>query len=104
MIFKPMDATQTKEYIVGQLNLASLLPDEQDSVIKKLENNISTKAFIAILDVLGEKERKELLALSEDGGATEVHNFIEEKISNVKEITEKAAKEIVEDFRKEVLT
>lgn len=100
MIFKFMDSAQTKEYIIKELNLDSLSLQEQDSIIKKLENSIERKAFDAILSALGEKDKKELLVLSENGSTTEVNNFIEEKILNVKEIIEKASKDVVEDFKK----
>lgn len=95
-----MDTTQTKEYIIKSLELEKLLPSDQDLVIKKLEADVEEKSFTAILDSLGENERKELLALSEKGSVTAVHNFIEEYILNVKEIIEKIASEVVENFKK----
>ena len=39
-----MNTTQTKEYIIKQLNLANLPSAEQDAVIKKLEENIEKVA------------------------------------------------------------
>ena len=97
-----MDATQTKEYIIKSLALEKLLPSDQDLVIKKLEKKVEEKAFTTILNALGENDRKELLALSEKGSMTAIHNFFEEHIPNVKEIIEKVAKEIVEDFKKKI--
>lgn len=95
-----MNAAQTKEYIIKQLNLADLLPGEQETVIKKLEENIEKRVFIAILDTLDEKRREELLALSEKSEMTEANSLIEKAIPNVKEIIARAAKEVVEDFKK----
>lgn len=97
-----MDTTKAKEYIIKSIALEKLLPSDQDLVIKKLEKKVEEKSFTAILNALNENERKELLALSENGSTTVVHNFIEEHVPNVKEIIEKAAKEIVEDFKKKI--
>lgn len=97
-----MNPTQTKEYIVNSLDLGKLSLDEQNKVIQKLESEVEEKAFISIINSLGENERKELLALAEKRSQIEIHNFIEEKIPNVKEIIKKTARQTVENFRKRI--
>ena len=97
-----MDTEQTKKYIIENLKLENLSPDEQGEIIKKLGDDIEKKAFIVILKALDKKEQKELLAISEKGSIEEINTFIKEKIPNVKEIIEKVAKKTVEDFKRKI--
>jgi hypothetical protein len=84
--------------IVAQLSISHLSTTEQQAAIVKLEEEISDRINLAIIEKLSEEEREEFLAIVEIGNNQEIINYIQSKIPDFQTLIQDISTQSVEEF------
>ncbi|MEK7665064.1 MAG: hypothetical protein AAB361_02910 [Patescibacteria group bacterium] len=89
-----------KQQIIESLNLKSYTARQQEKIISKLMDNAFSKTFIAIMDMLLEDEKKELLRMVKTKNKEAVLNYLNSRIKNFSLLPEEITEETIKGLKK----
>lgn len=94
-----VDHDSIRNKIHEEINLARFTEDEQKEIMEKLEENISTRVYIDVLDRLTPTEQEAFYVLGEKKDSDEFREFLSTKVPQLNTMVEDAVKTITADLK-----
>jgi hypothetical protein len=88
----------TRDDIVKKLQIENLPPSDQDELLQKLANSVSTRIMLKVAETLSEDDLKELEVLIDGGKDDEVEPYIISKFDDYEAFKTKIETETIEEI------
>lgn len=91
---------EQRDYIINELNLGALTPEEQDTVLEGLGELAMKRVLIYVLEALPEEKRDELEQLILAERDEELQTFIGTQVPNASELIQRGIMDTIEEHKR----